>query len=124
MGNIYQPIGTQTGRLTSNSINISSIPKADMKYNTPGNITHKQLVRSWNKVARDYIKEGKSVFNVTASAYNEGYNQAKGEFDGELKRLRDALKQADNTRTEAAVKLANAMSQAVNALSESMQKLI
>jgi len=92
--------------------------------NTPGNITHKQLVRSWNKTAREYIKEGKSIFNVTASSYNEGYNRAKEECGEEINRLKLALKNADNSKTEAAVKLANAMGQSQDAMAHAIRYIL
>jgi hypothetical protein len=92
--------------------------------NTPGKITHKQLVRSWNKVARDYIKEGKSVFNVIAEAFNDGYNRAKEEHSEEINRLKLALKNADNTRTESAVKLANAMGQSQDAMAHAIRYIL
>lgn len=89
-----------------------------------GSTTRKQLIKAWAKVSRDYVKERKTPLNVTSEAFNEGYNRALKYQQDEVDSLKEALRKADNSRTDAAVKLANAMGQSQDAMAHAIKYIL
>lgn len=102
-------------------LNVKATPFTKTKMTTK---ERKQLLKSWNKLAREQVRLGTTVHNYTSSLYNEGYEQGRKSQEAEILRLKTCANSYNQQRAEAAFKLANAMSQNTNALAQALDELL